>query len=48
MVEKGPFTEQMNLNSLGSPRIANERVQRVGEVFCAADRGQIEVAVREI
>jgi len=46
MLQKRPFTMQMNLNSLGSPRIANETVQRVGEVCCAAGRGQLEVAVR--
>ena len=46
MLQKGPFTIQMNLNGLDSPRDANETLQRVGEVRCAAGRGQREVAVR--
>jgi len=40
-LQKGPFTRQMNLNSQGSPRIANETLHRVGEVFCAAGKGQL-------
>jgi Holliday junction resolvasome RuvABC ATP-dependent DNA helicase subunit len=48
MLQKGQFTMQMCLNSLGSPRIANETVQRVGEVLSADERGQLEVAVGRI
>jgi hypothetical protein len=48
VLQKGPFTMQMYLKSLGSPRNANETVQRVGEFLSAAERGQLEVDVGRI
>ena len=44
LLQKGPFTMQINLKCLGSPRIANETVHGVG-VFFSAVYSCLDVAV---